>query len=217
MAVATTPVQDVYAKAAHKVTQKKAVSVKAKAALPSKSKHLKTQRPALKQQAKPKPSKNGNASFYADGATGKPMSNGQRYNPEGCTVAHKTLPLNSFARVTLRDISAVVQIADRGPFVKGRVIDLSTHLAYSLDHDFRDKGLLSVDVKPVSDHVAKAYAAQHPTSVCGRHIHAYFKQLVLRQAAQKKKQQQDMAIKQAKARKLSPPKKTIVVAMNLRR
>ena len=67
---------------------------------------------------------NGLASFYK---TGKRTANGERFNPNGMTAAHRTLPFGT--RVQVTDIktgrSVVVRINDRGPFIRNRVIDLS--------------------------------------------------------------------------------------------
>jgi rare lipoprotein A len=66
----------------------------------------------------------GMASYYKHG---KRTANGERFNPHGLTAAHRTLPFGSRVLVTnLRNgKSVVVRINDRGPFTKGRVIDLS--------------------------------------------------------------------------------------------
>jgi rare lipoprotein A len=66
----------------------------------------------------------GLASYYK---SGKQTANGERFNPNGLTAAHRTLPFGTKLRVTnLRTgKSVVVRINDRGPFIKGRVIDLS--------------------------------------------------------------------------------------------
>jgi rare lipoprotein A len=66
----------------------------------------------------------GMASYYK---SGKKTANGERFNPGGLTAAHRTLPFGTKIRVTnLRTgESVVVRINDRGPFVHGRVIDLS--------------------------------------------------------------------------------------------
>ena len=67
---------------------------------------------------------NGLASFYK---TGKRTANGERFNPNGMTAAHRTLPFGT--RVQVTDVktgrSVVVRINDRGPFIRNRVIDLS--------------------------------------------------------------------------------------------
>ncbi len=70
----------------------------------------------------------GKASFYGKRWNGRKTANGEIYNDEKLTAAHKNLPFNTYVRVVRRDNgrSVVVRINDRGPFVKGRVIDLST-------------------------------------------------------------------------------------------
>jgi rare lipoprotein A len=64
------------------------------------------------------------ASFYADGAR---TANGEKFDPNGLTAAHKTLPFNTMVRVTnlANGKSVVVRINDRGPFVSGRCLDLA--------------------------------------------------------------------------------------------
>jgi rare lipoprotein A len=52
-------------------------------------------------------------------------ASGERFNPDAMTAAHKTLPFGTLVRVTYAGRSVVVRITDRGPFIKGRVIDLS--------------------------------------------------------------------------------------------
>lgn len=66
----------------------------------------------------------GMASYYK---SGKRTANGERFNPHGLTAAHRSLPFGTLVRVTnLRTSkSVVVRINDRGPFIRGRVIDLS--------------------------------------------------------------------------------------------
>ena len=66
----------------------------------------------------------GYASYYK---TGKRTANGERFNPMGMTAAHRSLPFGTKVRVTNERTgrSVVVRINDRGPFVHGRVIDLS--------------------------------------------------------------------------------------------
>ncbi|GIF65274.1 hypothetical protein Ais01nite_33090 [Asanoa ishikariensis] len=64
------------------------------------------------------------ASYYDEGQT---TANGEAFNPDALTAAHKTLPFNTRVRVTnpSNGKSVVVRINDRGPFVSGRCIDLS--------------------------------------------------------------------------------------------
>jgi rare lipoprotein A len=72
----------------------------------------------------------GLASVYAskaDGYAGRRTASGERVHSGGLTAAHKTLPFGTMVRVTNRNNSksVVVRINDRGPFVRGRVIDLT--------------------------------------------------------------------------------------------
>lgn len=62
------------------------------------------------------------ASWYQHG---KVTANGERYNPDGLTVAHKFLPFGTKLRLTRNGKSIIVRVNDRGPFIKGREIDLS--------------------------------------------------------------------------------------------
>lgn len=70
---------------------------------------------------------NGKASYYADKHQSRKTANGEIYNHSLNTAAHKTLPFGAKVKVTNLENrkSVVVKINDRGPFVKGRVIDLS--------------------------------------------------------------------------------------------
>jgi rare lipoprotein A len=66
----------------------------------------------------------GTASWYHEG---KQTANGERYKPDGITAAHRTLPFGSLVKVTHKRSgrSITVRINDRGPFIRGRIIDLS--------------------------------------------------------------------------------------------
>ncbi len=77
----------------------------------------------------------GRASWYGPGFHGKKTSNGESYDMHALTAAHKTLPLGTRVKVTRTDIgkSVVVRLNDRGPFVEGRIIDLSHAAAQALD------------------------------------------------------------------------------------
>jgi rare lipoprotein A len=69
----------------------------------------------------------GRASYYARQFFGRPMADGAPMNPDGDNAASRTLPLGTVAKVTNVDTgkSAVVKIEDRGPYIKGRIVDLS--------------------------------------------------------------------------------------------
>ena len=73
----------------------------------------------------------GRASFYSDQFHGRKTANGETFNMDKLTAAHPFLPFGTRVRVTnLRNgKDVIVRINDRGPFVKGRIIDLSTSAA----------------------------------------------------------------------------------------
>ena len=86
----------------------------------------------------------GVASFYGRGFAGRPTATGERFNPGAMTAAHRTLPFGTRVRVTntRNGRSVVVRINDRGPFIRGRVIDLSTAAARAL-------GMINSGLAPV--------------------------------------------------------------------
>ncbi len=69
----------------------------------------------------------GIASFYGEAFHGKPTASGEPFDMHALTAAHKTLPLGTTVRATNLDngMNVVVRINDRGPFIAGRIIDLS--------------------------------------------------------------------------------------------
>src|ERR1700710_1449835 len=73
----------------------------------------------------------GMASFYGN-ESGSKTASGQRFNQNALTAAHKSLPFGTKLRVTHGGRSVVVTINDRGPFVRGRVLDLSTGAARAI-------------------------------------------------------------------------------------
>lgn len=78
---------------------------------------------------------NGIASWYGPDFNGKATSNGEVYDMYAFTAAHKTLPMHTVVRITnvenMRQVT--VRVNDRGPFVKGRIIDLSKAAARTID------------------------------------------------------------------------------------
>lgn len=92
----------------------------------------------------------GKASYYAAKFRGRRMADGRRYMPEGAAAASKLLPLGSTAKVINLDTgkSAIVQVQDRGPYVAGRVIDVSLRVAERLH--MTHAGVVHVAVKPVA-------------------------------------------------------------------
>jgi rare lipoprotein A len=73
----------------------------------------------------------GMASFYGN-ESGSRTASGQRFNQNALTAAHRSLPFGTKLRVTHGGQSVVVTINDRGPFVRGRVLDLSTGAARAI-------------------------------------------------------------------------------------
>jgi rare lipoprotein A len=90
----------------------------------------------------------GIASFYGVGE-GTRTASGERFNPHAMTAAHRTLPLGSSVKVTnlANSKTVVVRINDRGPYARGRVIDLSHSAAEALD--FVSRGLAKVRIETV--------------------------------------------------------------------
>ena len=77
------------------------------------------------------------ASWYGGKFHGRTTASGEKYDKWAMTAAHKTLPFGTMVRVTniVNNKSAVVRINDRGPFIKGRVIDLSQKANQKLECD----------------------------------------------------------------------------------
>jgi rare lipoprotein A len=92
---------------------------------------------------------NGIASWYGPDFHAKQTSNGERYNMYGQTAASKTLPMNTMLDVYNKDNgkSTIVRINDRGPFVKGRIIDLSNKAAH--DIDMVKKGTANIRIRVI--------------------------------------------------------------------
>jgi rare lipoprotein A len=92
----------------------------------------------------------GMASYYGDAHQGRRTANGERFDMHALTAAHRTLPFGTRVKVTNLDNgrSVVVRINDRGPYVKGRVIDLSKAAARELR--FLDRGTTRVRLEVVS-------------------------------------------------------------------
>ena len=89
----------------------------------------------------------GIASWYGHPFHGRTTSTGETYDMYAMTAAHKTLPLPTYVRVTDLDTGnrVVVRVNDRGPFVEGRVIDLSYIAAVKLG--IADRGTARVEVR----------------------------------------------------------------------
>jgi rare lipoprotein A len=100
---------------------------------------------AVSNNAAAEPTASGAASWYGPGFHGRKTASGERFDQNGMTAAHRTLPFGTKVKVTNRRTgkSVVVRINDRGPFHGKRVIDLSRGAAQAV-------GLLGLGVAPVS-------------------------------------------------------------------
>ncbi|HHM21432.1 MAG TPA: septal ring lytic transglycosylase RlpA family protein, partial [Bacteroidetes bacterium] len=111
----------------------------------------------------------GIASYYSDLFQGKPTASGELYDKTKMTAAHKTLPFGTLARVTDLESkkSVQVRINDRGPFISGRIIELSKEAAKRIG--LVQKGVARVKVEivktpPANDAVAETTPPKTPQS-----------------------------------------------------
>ena len=90
----------------------------------------------------------GSASYYAAKFDGRRTASGERFNNNAMTAAHRTLPFGSKVRVTnpANGKSVVVRINDRGPFTKGRAIDVSRAAAQRLGLIARGHGTVELSL-----------------------------------------------------------------------
>ena len=102
----------------------------------------------------------GTASWYGPGFAGRPTASGETYDPKNLTAAHRTLPLGTLVRVHNldNDRHMIVRINDRGPFARGRILDMSQAAAEVLG--FRDDGITKVRISAVSAPPRGASTAQ---------------------------------------------------------
>jgi rare lipoprotein A len=93
----------------------------------------------------------GKASVYAHRFARRKMADGNRMDPGGANAASKSLPLGTLAKVTNLETgrSAVVTIQDRGPYVQGRIVDLSPGTAREIGLSLQ-QGVATVEVAPIA-------------------------------------------------------------------
>ncbi len=98
-------------------------------------------------------SQKGKASFYAKKFTGRKTASGEPLHPDSMTCAHRTYPFGTKLLVynPANNKSVIVRVTDRGPFVRGRIIDLSWRAAKELG--IIGQGVAMVTVQKVSDFV----------------------------------------------------------------
>ncbi|WP_424628972.1 septal ring lytic transglycosylase RlpA family protein [Bradyrhizobium sp. SYSU BS000235] len=88
----------------------------------------------------------GMASYYGN-ESGSKTASGQRFNQNAMTAAHRSLPFGTRLRVTHNGHSVVVTVNDRGPFVRGRVLDLSKGAARAIGLTGRGVGRVVAEVQ----------------------------------------------------------------------
>lgn len=133
--------QSLNAATSSKVTKATSVAAKHSASKTKSAKYAKVSKAA--------PSLKGVAAVYADKFNGRKTSSGQRFSQHALTAAHKSLPLGTKVRVTnVRNNQSVdVVVNDRGPWHKGRVIDLSSAAANKIG--MRKAGIAHVKLEIV--------------------------------------------------------------------
>jgi rare lipoprotein A len=113
------------------------------------------EKPEVVRPEKPPPPRvwldEGLASYYGPGLAGRPTASGEKFNPQNLTAAHRKLPFGACLRVVNmgNGRSVEVRVNDRGPFVKGRVVDVSLAAAKRLG--MLDKGLARVRLYRCAD------------------------------------------------------------------
>jgi rare lipoprotein A len=107
---------------------------------------------------KPLSVQTGKASWYGGQWVGRKTANGERYQPGDLTAAHRSLPFDSMVRVTnLRNgRSTIVRINNRGPYVRGRILDVSAVAARRLD--MCGAGVIPVRMEVLQPMVAREVA-----------------------------------------------------------
>jgi rare lipoprotein A len=88
----------------------------------------------------------GKASYYGS-ESGKRTASGARFNPMGMTAAHRTLPFGTKLKVTHAGRSVLVTVNDRGPFIRGRVLDLSKGAAQAIGMTGRGVGHVVAEIQ----------------------------------------------------------------------
>ncbi len=121
----------------------------------------------------------GVASYYSDEFHGRKTASGETYNKSKLTGAHKTLPFGTYVRVTRLDTKAsvVIRINDRGPYIKGRIVDVSRKAAEKLDLVSAGNANVKIEVvdqgqeyssspgKPISTEITRPKEVFTPKSV----------------------------------------------------
>jgi rare lipoprotein A len=94
--------------------------------------------------------KEGMASFYGKEFNGRRTASGEKFNMNKYTAAHRTLPFGAMVRVTnlANGKSVVVRVNDRGPFARGRIIDISLAAARDIGLERIGTGRVRIEIVP---------------------------------------------------------------------
>ena len=114
---------------------------------------------------------NGIASWYGPNFHAKKTSNGEVYDMYAMTAAHKTLPMNTMVKVDNLENgkSIVVRINDRGPFVSGRIIDLSNKAAHKVDMVKKGTAKIRLTVLGFNAKIARTIQEKQETATVGKY------------------------------------------------
>ncbi|OYU49555.1 MAG: hypothetical protein CFE31_04100 [Rhizobiales bacterium PAR1] len=106
----------------------------------------------------------GKASFYGKELAGRKTASGERFNPSAMTAAHRSLPFGTRLKLpnTANGHSVMVRINDRGPFVRGRTLDVSLGAAQALG--FAGRGIASLRIEPAG-HAQSGFGQAVPASL----------------------------------------------------
>jgi rare lipoprotein A len=90
----------------------------------------------------------GEASYYGAELAGNRTASGERFDPHALTCAHRSLPLGTLLRVTnlSNGRSVLVRVNDRGPFTRGRILDMSIEAARNIDMVRTGKALVRLEI-----------------------------------------------------------------------
>ena len=104
----------------------------------------------------------GKASYYSKRATGNKSSSGEKIHHDSLTCAHRTFPFGTLLKVTnLRNgMWTVVRVIDRGPYVRGRIIDLSYRAAHEIG--MLSSGIIMVEVEQYHERITPYKPEEHP-------------------------------------------------------
>ena len=113
----------------------------------------------------------GIASWYGPDFHAKKTSNGEIYNMYAMTAAHKTLPMNTIVKVDNLEngLSTIVRINDRGPFVSGRIIDLSNVAAHKIDMVKNGTAKVKLTILGFNGKIAQTFEEKQETQSVGKY------------------------------------------------